>query len=140
VSDFEPTTDLPERIEADDTPVKSSARLRDSAVQRGRKRILRLVVLAAALVLLGLGQPPFRVAVAVIIMYGIFASGFAVLGSFARPVPGPPPPGELRRVKLTYRCSGCGTELRMTLANDRIPEAPRHCAGEMELTSSAEDL
>ena len=49
-------------------------------------------------------------------------------------------PGELRRVKLTYRCSTCGTELRMTLANDSLPQAPRHCSDEMDLTTPLEDL
>ena len=44
VSDFEPTTDLPERIDDDDTPVESSARARDEAIQRARRRILRLLI------------------------------------------------------------------------------------------------
>ena len=43
-------------------------------------------------------------------------------------------------MKLTYRCSSCGTELRMTLANDEVPQAPRHCADEMELTTAIEDV
>lgn len=140
MTDFEPTTDLPERIDDDDTPVDSVARLRDQSIRRRRKRILQLIVLGAGLVLMALGFPVLRVLVAMGLMYGIFAIGFAVIGAFARPIPQAPPPGELRRVKLTYRCPTCGTELRMTLANDQIPQAPRHCADEMELTTPVEDL
>ena len=139
-NDFEPETDLPERIDPDDRPVESTARLRDTATQARRKRILQVGTLIITVVLLALGLPVFRVIVAMAIMYVILISGFAVLGAFARPVPEPPPAGELRRVKLTYRCSTCGTELRMTLANDRLPQAPRHCSDEMELTTPPEDL
>ena len=64
--------------------------------------------------------------------YLMFKVGFALIGSFARPVPEPPPPGELRRVKLQFRCSLCGTEVRMTVANDEMPEPPRHCMEDME--------
>ena len=66
--------------------------------------------------------------------------GVAILGAFARPIPEAPPPGELRRVRLNYRCSICGAELRMTLANDAIPEPPRHCSDEMELVTALEDV
>jgi len=140
VSDFEPTTDLPERIDADDTPVASSARSRDEVTQRRRRRIVQLGIIVLTLGLLALGQPVLRVLIAMAIMYAILAIGFAVLGAFARPVPEPPPPGELRRVKLHYRCTSCGAELRMTLANDQLPQAPRHCADEMELTTPLDEL
>ena len=140
MSDFEPTTDLPDRIDDDDTPVESAARARDAAIQHRRKRLLQALVVAVGLALLALGLPWGRVAVAMGLAYVILIGGMAVLGAFARPVPEPPPPGELRRVKLTYRCSTCGTELRMTLANDTLPQAPRHCADEMDLTTSAADL
>jgi DNA-directed RNA polymerase subunit RPC12/RpoP len=140
VSDFEPTTDLPDRIDPDDRPVESSARARDATIQHRRKRLIRLVALAALAVLWLTGVPPTRAAIGVALAYVILMTGIAVLGAFARPVPEPPPPGELRRVKLAYRCTTCGTELRMTLADDRIPQAPRHCADEMELMTSAEDL
>ncbi len=40
-----------------------------------------------------------------------------MLGGLVRPMPEPPPPGELRKVKITYRCSICGTEVRMTVAD-----------------------
>jgi dihydroxyacetone kinase-like predicted kinase len=53
----------------------------------------------------------------------------------ATPLPPPPPPGELRKVRLTFRCSICGTEVRMTVANDEVPDPPRHCQDEMELVA-----
>ncbi|MFV0260396.1 MAG: hypothetical protein ACK5PP_18335 [Acidimicrobiales bacterium] len=139
MTDFEPATDLPDRIDTDDTPVDSSARLRDLEVRRRRRWILRILVAAVAAGLLLAGYPWTRVLVAVLLGYGILTVGFAMIGSFARPIPQPPPPGELRRVRLTYRCPTCGTEMRMTLANDQIPQAPRHCADEMELTTPVED-
>ncbi len=140
MSDFEPTTDLPERIDDDDTPVESSARARDEAIQRARRRILRILVAVATLVLLAVGLPPVRVIGAMVGAYLILMIGFSIVGAFARPIPEAPPAGELRRVKLTYRCPTCGTELRVTLANDQIPQAPRHCADEMELTTSIDEL
>jgi DNA-directed RNA polymerase subunit RPC12/RpoP len=140
MTDFEPTTDLPDRIDEDDTPVDSTARSRDRAIQTRRKRVLQALTVVTTLGLIAIGLPWLRVLVAMAIGYVILVVGIAVLGAFARPVPEPPPPGELRRVKLTYRCTTCGTELRMTLANDSIPQAPRHCADEMELTTAAEDL
>jgi len=66
--------------------------------------------------------------------------GFAMLGGLAQPVPEPPPPGELRKVKLMYRCSICGTEVRMTVANDEMPEPPRHCLEDMDLVTPVDDL
>ena len=64
----------------------------------------------------------------------------AFLGGLARPVPEPPPAGELRKVRLTYRCSICGTEVRMTAANDEMPEPPRHCQEDMDLVTPVDDL
>jgi hypothetical protein len=76
-------------------------------------------------------------ALAVLVMFKI---GFAMLGGLAQPVPDPPPPGELRKVKILYRCTVCGTEVRMTTANDQMPEPPRHCMDEMELVTPVDDL
>ena len=56
----------------------------------------------------------------------------------ATPLPPPPPPGELRKVRLIYRCSLCGTEVRMTSANDEVPEPPRHCMEDMDLVAPVE--
>jgi hypothetical protein len=66
--------------------------------------------------------------------------GFAMLRGLAEPVPEPPPAGELRKVKITYRCSICGTEVRMTTANDQMPEPPRHCLEDMDLVTPVDDL
>jgi hypothetical protein len=65
----------------------------------------------------------------------IWKVGSAMLGGLVRPIPEPPPPGELRKVRITYRCSICGTEVRMTAANDEVPEAPRHCQEDMDLVA-----
>ncbi len=70
----------------------------------------------------------------------ILKVGSKVLGGFARPVPEPPDPGELRKVRLTYRCSICSTEVRMTMANDEVPEPPRHCQEDMDLVTPVDDL
>jgi hypothetical protein len=75
------------------------------------------------------------VAFAVLAGWLILKVGFAVLGGLATPIPPPPPPGELRKVRLTYRCSICGTEVRMTSANDEDPEPPRHCQEDMDLVA-----
>ena len=62
--------------------------------------------------------------------------GYLVLRGLARPLPEPPPPGELRKVNLRYRCAVCGAEVRMTAAADQEPEPPRHCMDEMELVAN----
>ena len=46
-----------------------------------------------------------RAVVALVAALIILKVGSKVLGGFARPVPEPPDPGELRKVRLTYRCS-----------------------------------
>jgi hypothetical protein len=33
----------------------------------------------------------------------------------------------------------CGTEVRMTMANDEVPDAPRHCMEEMDLVAPIDD-
>lgn len=66
--------------------------------------------------------------------------GAGMLGGFARPVPAAPDPGELRKVRLVYRCSICATEVRMTMANDEVPEAPRHCMEDMDMITPVDDL
>lgn len=139
MSDFEPSTDLPDRIDTDDSPVASTARQRDERIQRRRQQILMVTLAVLAVTFLAAGFSLWRTAIAIAVMFVLFRLGFAVVGAFARPVPAPPPPGELRRVRLTYRCAECGTELRMTLANDEVPEPPRHCTEPMELTATAED-
>jgi hypothetical protein len=79
-----------------------------------------------------------RILLALGAVYVIFRVGLAMLKSFARPVPEPPPPGEMRRVKLRYRCALCGMEIRVDRALSEDPEPPRHCMEEMELVAAAE--
>lgn len=78
------------------------------------------------------------VVIAVVAGWLMLKVGFAVLSGLATPLPPPPPSGELRKVRLVYRCSLCGTEVRMTSANDEVPEPPRHCMEDMDLVSSLE--
>ena len=99
-----------------------------------------LVALAAAGVaawwLTGAGM--LAVAIAVLAGWLILKLGFGVLSGLATPLPEPPPAGELRKVRLVYRCSLCGTEVRMTSANDEVPDPPRHCMEDMDLVSPIE--
>ncbi|MGH9165811.1 MAG: hypothetical protein ACRDZW_09910 [Acidimicrobiales bacterium] len=73
-----------------------------------------------------------KLVVSVVFVLGFLKAGMVVLRALARPRPEPPPPGEMRRVSLRYRCSTCGTELRMTSAPDEDPPPPRHCMEEMD--------
>ena len=101
----------------------------------------RWIVVGAVIVLLGVlltDVGPFSMLVAVLAGGLIFKIGLAMLGGMAQPVPEPPPPGELRKVKIQYRCSICGSELRMTVANDEMPEPPRHCLEDMDLVAPVE--
>lgn len=79
----------------------------------------------------------FRLLVALVMFLVIMRVGLMVLRALARPVPEPPPAGEMRRVNLRYRCSTCGMELKMTAAPDESPEPPRHCMEEMQLVAPA---
>ena len=138
-SEFEPATDFPDFIDADDSII-AGASSHDAEVQRRRRSRVRIFAVVAAVVLVVAGFGLVRTVVAVAVSYALFMTGIAVIGAFARPVPDAPPPGELRRVKLTYRCEICGTELRLTLANDQVPEPPRHCSEPMVLTTNLDDV
>jgi DNA-directed RNA polymerase subunit RPC12/RpoP len=78
------------------------------------------------------------VIIAVLLGVFIFRVGFMMLRSLGTPLPPPPPTGEMRKVKIQYRCSICGTEVRMTLATDELPDPPRHCQEDMELVAPIE--
>ena len=80
----------------------------------------------------------FNIIVAVAVGFAIMRVGVAMLRGLARPVPEPPPAGELRKVKIAYRCSICGTEVRMTIAPDQDPSPPRHCLEDMDLVAPVE--
>ena len=79
-----------------------------------------------------------NVAIAAIVAFLIIRIGLAMLRGLANPPPEPPPPGELRKVKIMYRCELCGSEVRMTTAPDEDPEPPRHCMDEMTLVAPIE--
>ena len=81
------------------------------------------------------GVPLVRIVIAFVAFVVILGVGVTLLRGLASPQPEPPPPGELRKVKLTYRCSICGAEARMTIAPNEDPEPPRHCQEEMDLTA-----
>jgi hypothetical protein len=70
--------------------------------------------------------------------YLLMSFGMMMLGGMARPIPEPPPAGELRKVKIAFRCSICGAEVRMTIAPDEDPQPPRHCLEDMELLAPIE--
>jgi hypothetical protein len=79
-----------------------------------------------------------KLVVAVVVFLVIMRIGLAILRGLARPVPEPPPAGELRKVKIAYRCSICGAEVRMTVAAEEDPEPPRHCQEDMDLVAPIE--
>jgi len=65
--------------------------------------------------------------------------GLSMLRGLAEPIPEPPPAGELRKVKIMYRCTICGTEVRMTVSPNEEPEPPRHCLEDMDLVAPIDD-
>ena len=75
-----------------------------------------------------------KLVVAVAAFVLIMRLGMIVLGALARPNQ-PPAPGEMRKVNLHYRCSICGTEVRMTQAAEELPPPPRHCQEDMDLVA-----
>ncbi len=79
-----------------------------------------------------------KILMAIAVAMVLLRMGLAVLRTLATPLPEPPPAGELRKVKLQYRCSLCGTEVRMTVATDESSNPPRHCMDDMELIATEE--
>jgi hypothetical protein len=80
-----------------------------------------------------------KLAIAVLAAVVLLRLGLMILRGLARPLPEPPPPGEMRRVNVRYRCDICGTEARITLAADQDPPPPRHCQEEMSLVAPIDD-
>jgi hypothetical protein len=80
----------------------------------------------------------FQVILYVALFLIVMKVGLWVIRGFARPLPPPPPAGEMRRVNLRYRCSVCGAEVRMTAAAEQEPEPPRHCLEDMDLVAPIE--
>ena len=75
---------------------------------------------------------------AVLVAFAVWRIGAGALRSVTTPLPAPPPAGELRKVNLRYRCSVCGMELRLTMADEEEPDPPRHCQEEMDLVAPVE--
>jgi DNA-directed RNA polymerase subunit RPC12/RpoP len=80
-----------------------------------------------------------KLLIAVVAGLVIFWIGLTILRALAHGAPAPPPAGEMRKVKITYRCSICGAEVRMTAAPNEDPEPPRHCQEEMDLVAPVEE-
>ena len=80
----------------------------------------------------------FKLVVSAVLIVIAMRIGIAILRALATPVPEPPPPGELRKVNLRYRCALGGAEVRMTAAAEHEPEAPRHCMEQMDLVAAPE--
>ncbi|MGE0308999.1 MAG: hypothetical protein AB7N61_16535 [Acidimicrobiia bacterium] len=75
---------------------------------------------------------------AIVIGVVVFKIGMGMLRSFGTPLPPPPPAGEMRKVNIRFRCSICGTEVKMTTAAEELPEPPRHCQEDMDLVAPIE--
>jgi hypothetical protein len=71
--------------------------------------------------------------------WGMVKVGVMFLRGFGRPLPEPPPAGELRKVRLRYRCPTCGMELRVETSPLDEPVPPRHCMDEMDLVARLDD-
>lgn len=69
----------------------------------------------------------------------LWKTGIGMLRALTRPLPPPPPAGEMRRVNVRYRCGVCGVELKLTLAPDEDPPPPKHCLEDMEIVAPIYD-
>ncbi len=76
--------------------------------------------------------------IGIAIMVVVWRVGIGMLRGMTTSLPPPPPAGEMRRINVRYRCSVCGVELRMVMAPDQDPPAPRHCLEDMDLVAPIE--
>jgi hypothetical protein len=67
----------------------------------------------------------------VVLAVVLWKVGIGMLRSVTRPLPPPPPAGEMRKINVRYRCDVCGVELKMTMAPDDDPPPPKHCLEDM---------
>ncbi len=70
---------------------------------------------------------------------GIVYIGILVLRTLSQKQPDPPPPGEMRKVKLNFVCSICSSEVQMKVAPVEEPAPPKHCGEEMSLVAPVEE-
>jgi hypothetical protein len=103
-------------------------------------RVIAAIVVIGAIAAIAAGFGVIKSLIAAAVCWLILRTGVLMLGGLARPIPTPPPAGEMRRVKLTYRCEICGTEVRMTAAPEEDPEPPRHCQEDMAMVTPVDDL
>ena len=105
-----------------------------------RGRLIALGAITTAVILLSFvfDAAVWKIVVAVLAAAALLRVGFAMISGLAQPPPEPPETGTLRKVKLTYRCSICGAEVRMTVAATEDPEPPRHCLEDMDLVTPIE--
>ena len=75
-----------------------------------------------------------KVLIALVAFVVIMRMGRSMITSLSRPNE-PPPPGEMRRVNLRFRCSICGAEVKMVQASEELPAPPRHCQEDMDLVA-----
>jgi hypothetical protein len=111
---------------------------RMGAMTQRRLIAAAVIVVATAVSMLIFGTGFWRTIVAVLVAGAVIRLGYGMISSLAEPVPEPPDPGELRQVKIMYRCSNCGAEVRMTVAPQEDPEPPRHCLEDMDLVAPIE--
>ena len=67
----------------------------------------------------------------VLLMYTLWRVGITMLRAVTMATPEPPPPGEMRKVNMRFRCDVCGVELKLTMAPDEDPPPPKHCLEDM---------
>lgn len=79
------------------------------------------------------------VAVGLVLMVVLWRTGMAMLHALSAPPAPPPEPGELRKVNVRYRCEVCGVELKLTMAPDDDPPAPKHCLDDMVLVAPIDE-
>ena len=70
-----------------------------------------------------------------VLMVVLWRTGMAMLQALSAPPAPPPEPGELRKMNVRFRCDVCGVELKMTMAPDDDPPAPRHCLEDMTVVA-----
>ena len=80
-----------------------------------------------------------KIVVSVLLFAVVLRVGLWGLRVIAQPAPAPPPPGELRKINVRYRCSVCGMEMKVVLAPDEQPQPPRHCLEEMDVVAGPYD-
>jgi hypothetical protein len=79
------------------------------------------------------------VGIGLVLMVFLWKTGIGMLRAITRPLPPPPPAGEMRKVNVRYRCGMCGVELRLTMAPDEDPPPPRHCLEDMDVVAPVYD-